>query len=183
MDRLSGCAGGIDRIGCCEWTSGLGKFAECRSGESGQGTATSWAIIPEMSFLLYQYWTECEGGRSMYLCTVIAPPFMLSTTDCFFRPARSSGVMLLHRSTLVFRIVRVHSPYHRAYLLISSGYHHGRVTTHDGGMIASSALITCTAFRSGFTAILHISVYPKRSCDKPTWILCPASPHRKQIRL
>jgi hypothetical protein len=34
--------------------------------------------------------------------------------------------------------------------------------THDGGMIASSAFVTCTAFRPWLTAILDISLESRK---------------------
>jgi hypothetical protein len=118
-----------------------------------------------------------------HLCTVVAPSVGLSAADCFFRPAFRGGMMLLHRSTLFFRVVRVHPPDRWANLLVSFFKLIWTIITYDSGMITSSAFLTCTTLGSGFTAILHISFNSRLRFKKLTWILCPASPHRKQIKL
>jgi hypothetical protein len=97
-----------------------------------------------------------------YLCTVVAPSVGLSASDCFFGPTFRGGMMFLHRSTLFFRVVRVHPPDCRTYLIVSIYKLIKTIITYDSGMITSSAFLTCTTLSSGFAAILIISFGPRR---------------------
>jgi hypothetical protein len=126
---------------------------------------------------------EIANRERTHLCTVVAPSVGLSAADCFFGPAFGGGVMFLDRSTLFLRIIRVHPPDRWAYLLVSFYIANRSLITYNSGMITSSAFLTCTTLCPGFAAILNISSDSRNSLDQLTWILCPASPHRKQIKL
>jgi hypothetical protein len=91
-----------------------------------------------------------------YLCAIVAPPLVFTTTDCLFRPSFCSRVLLLYCLSLVFGIVRVHAPDHRTDLPVSF-LPDERGRTYNSSMVTTSTSFTCTTFCSRFATVLDVS--------------------------